>query len=458
MMAKKQRNEVMAGLLTLCTIGLLLGVILWMGAAEWFRTTGQQVVFFAPTEAGMLGIEPGAGVQINDARVGKVVDVEYSPQAGGTWYVCELFRKDVAVTSQAVAEVVAPFIGQPAIVVSDTGAEADADAPLADARDRAVKLRVGGFMGALEMAGKQIATELDTGNKTSLLSTVKGIAEQLHVAAGNVNAVSQVAVEQFRAADSQSLLAKVRRSMDDLNLLTSRLATQTDVEVDHSLLAKVHVAVNEVNRTIGRISRQTDPAVAASLVSKVHRAMDDVNRMTTAIRPDVTAMAAAGKRSMEKVDRYVQTDVAEILEVLKDTNQRINRVARDFGELSSGAREILAVNRVSIDEMIDDFSLSASEFKAAVQELRRAPWKLFHRPDEGEVRATDIYNAAASFAAGAEQLDQALTKLQKLSAAYPEGVPEDNVQLRRIRKHIQEVFRRFRVAEKALFKELEQAR
>jgi methyl-accepting chemotaxis protein len=234
------------------------------------------------------------------------------------------------------------------------------------------------------------------------------------------------------------------------------VAQESDATVDATLLGKLHTALDDMNRTMRSIAYQTDPAEASALISKVHRAMDDVNAMTATIRPDVTKIVQSGRASMTKIEGYVTTDFDEILTVVKDTNQRINRVAKDFNALSSGAREILAVNRVSINEMVDDMAAGGEAFRAAIEELRRAPWKLFHQPDEDKIRTTDIYNAAVSFASGAEQLDQALTKLQKLAEAHPEGIPETNVQLKQIREHLQEVFRRFRVAEKALWKEMEQ--
>ncbi len=455
-MAKKQRNEIRAGIFALAVILLLLGVILWMGAADLFEPSGQKVVFFAPSSAGMLGITEGAGVNINDARVGKVVEVRFDPSRGGTWYICRLQRTDLSISADAKAEVIAPFIGQPTIVISDTGSDRrEESVALADSRDRAISLGVGGFMGTLEMASKQIAQELDASEKTSLMAGVKSIVSQLEGAADNVQAVSAVALAQTDPKLADSLLYKIGQSLDDLNALTGRLVLQTNPQVDGTLLAKVHLALDDLNRTMASIAHQTDPAQAQALISKVHRTMDDVNAMTGTIRPDVTQMVKSGRASMSKIEQYISTDLAEILTVIKDTNNRINRVAKDFNALSGDARELLAVNRVSINEMVDDMAAGGEAFRAAIEELRRAPWKLLHKPDKGKMRTTDIYNAAVSFAAGAEQLDQALARMQKLSEAHPEGIPEDNAQLQQVRTHLEEVFRKFRVAEKALWKELE---
>ncbi len=450
-MARKQRNEVQAGLLALLAVAVLVGVILWMGGGDWFADEGQRVVFAAPLQAGPLGLEPGSRVKVNDAEVGKIVEIRFEPEARRTVYLAELTRGDLQVYADAQAEVIAPFIGNPVVSLRSMG---DPTAGLADQEDRAVGIRPGGAMGNLQIVSESIARELDAGAPQSLLGQVKAITARLESAARNVESLSELALAQVDPDRQESLLAGLHQSLDDVNALTAAIRDQADAEIEGSMLAGFLRAVDQLNVMMDRLAHETDPKARQTLLAKVHATLDDINAMTADARPRVRKILASAGKTAEMIEGYTREELGSVMKEMRQISNKALQIAQDFSAVSRNAKEIVETNRTNIDELLDNMTQLSANLKATGKEVRRSPWKLLYRPDEEERRSQDIYDAARSFAAGAEQLDQAIGKLKKLKEIYPEGIPEDHAGLKQIREHLQDVFRRFHKAEQALWEEM----
>ena len=188
-------------------------------------------------------------------------------------------------------------------------------------------------------------------------------------------------------------------------------------------------------------------------MAKVHTSIDDINHMTGQAKSRMPAIVKNVEVTTEKMREYVEYDLAELLISLRQTGTNILKLSQDFRELSQTSREIITMNRDNIDEMIDNMAAVSADLKAAAREIRRNPWRLLYRPKEGEVETQDLFDAARSFAVGAEQLDQALAKLK---AADPETLGPE--QMKRIRVHLEQSFERFNRAEQTLWKEMNKRR
>ena len=446
-MANKAHSELKAGILTLVALAVLVGVVLWLGAAQWLTSRGQTVVFYAPENAGPLGLTEGAAVNINDAQVGRVTEIRYDPENRRTLYVARLSRDDIRIHSNAAAEVIAPLIGNPVISIIRKG---DGEA-IADGPRNAIPIAVGGLLGNLQTT---FAREMDETDPASLLARVKGVTAQLQLAAQRVDQISQMVLTQVDPAAADSLMAGLHRSLSDVNAMTAAIRQQLSPDIDTGLLAKILRAADELNQMMARLAAETDAARREALLAKIHRSVDDINAMTAEARPGVSRIVKSAANTAEMIEGYTRKDVAEVLVKVREINDKVLRIADDFARVSEQAKEVVVTNRPNIDELLDNMTQLSANLKATGQEVRRAPWKLFYRPDEDERRSQDIYDAARAFSTGAEQLDQALTKLKKLQELYPQGISGEDPELKQIRAHLAEVFKRFHKAEQALWQEL----
>jgi len=241
-----------------------------------------------------------------------------------------------------------------------------------------------------------------TGGLDRAIASLSDSAEKLKIIAG-------VLAEELADEDADSLLAGIRSIINDLRSSASDLAAIT-----------------------GNVRPEMNAEKPDSILAKLKQTADSAAETTG------------------RIQQYSKEDVAEILTNLRRANTEILKAARNFAELSDQARQMVALNRTNIDEMIDNMTIVSANLKSASKEIRRNPWRLIYRPKPGEMANQNIYDAARAFSSGAEQLDQAIAKLK----ALPEGVAADAPEVLQIRKQIEATFANFSQAEQALWKEL----
>jgi len=443
-MPRKKRSELTAGLFVVAGIAVLLGVVLWLGAADVLKAHGQLVSFYVPMSAGSVGIIEGAELTLGDGRIGRVVEIVPDPCAARCLYHARLERTDLLVRSDANAIVVSPAVGQAKIVLMSAG---DANGP-ADDTDP-VRL-TGGLDQAMQHVSRlaenlvetsaKLRFELDAKEAQSLLAKIHRIVAEVRSAAKNVVAMTGHIEAETKADDPNSIVGRLRLSASDIRRATGSLAAQMDANGQDTVVARV-------SRAAGHLERQTDPNAAGSL-------MADVRAMVKEGRPKVSRALTAVANTAETIEAYTKKDVAEILATLRQANTKVLKVAGDFAVVSEQAKEIVTVNRDNIDETLDNLAQVSVDLKSAAKEIRRNPWRLLYEPDEKELRSQNLYDAVRAFSNGAEQLDQAITKLRRLEQIKSED-PAFKETTEKIHKSLNEVFARFSKAEQALWKELQ---
>lgn len=398
-MPRKQRNELAAGLFVTVAVVVTVGVVLWLGAAEIFRPARQQAVFAVSEEVGSVGLTSGSSVEIAGTEIGKIVEVHLQPDKKRAIYIADIRRDDVHIYADARARVVQGFVGESMLVVTDRGSE---DAGPADENN------------PVQLAGGMSQAMADISETANML---RGIAETVR--------------DTVAPADGDGVLATVEGIIDRLDAATEN--------------------VLKITANVRRETERTDDA----LIGKVHGTMDNVHAIAADARPKVEETLTSVRNTAGNIEQYSEHDIADILAKLREVNDEILKIAKDFSDVSSRARQTMAINRPKIDEMIDNMTLVSANLKAASTEIRRNPWRLLYRPEDKELRSQNIYDAARAFSAGAQQLDQALMKLKGLAEAYPDTVPADDPTLEEIHRQIRKTFSEFSTAEQKLWEELD---
>jgi ABC-type transporter Mla subunit MlaD len=405
-MAAKHRNELLAGAVVLAALGVALAIVLWLGATDFLRRPAQVAYFCAEPAKGPVGLMEGSTVVINDKPIGKIIEVR--PRAGApTLYVAQIHDAQFTVHADATASPTKGLLGASSLAI------------------------------------------------TSLGTRAAGMADEAHPVAlpgGTSDAMEAIA----------SAASRLNEGVGQLNTMLTR---ELDLRNDASLLRKVHASLDEVrqasaslNQGIAALSGETQRK-PDTLVGKLHGSLDAVGRisgnldgMVAEARPKVDRTLTAVEGMAVSVEQYSRKDVADLLKGLRDVNSKVLRVMGDFEEISSQTRQIMAGNRPLIDEAVDNLTQVSADLKATAKEVRRAPWRLLYTPKPGEVQSQNLFDAARNFSSGAEQLDQALTKLTALSRSATQ--PADDAELKAIREKLRDSFENFSKVEQTLWNEI----
>ncbi|HET6441002.1 MAG TPA: hypothetical protein VFH53_01390, partial [Phycisphaerae bacterium] len=122
---------------------------------------------------------------------------------------------------------------------------------------------------------------------------------------------------------------------------------------------------------------------------------------------------------------------------------------------AADSKALVALNKGGLGRTIQNFNETSEHLKALAKEVRRAPWRLFAKPDKEEVESLNLYDVARAFASAATDLETLADTLQTMVEAKKDGVAVDQEMLDGMQKRLEETFARYQAAEAALWKEFE---
>jgi ABC-type transporter Mla subunit MlaD len=442
-MPKRQHSELAAGAFVVAGLAALLGVVLWLGAADMFRTRGQLVTFYVPQIGGSVGIIPGAELTCGDGRVGRVVDVQPEPGVGKCFYHARMERSDVTVKQDARAEVVSPPIGQAKIVLLDlgkVGKPSDDQHPirLTGGLDQAMR-HIGTFTDNVEVITEVLRAEFDAKKPDSLLAEIHNIAGQLDTTAKGLATITGRVEAQTKPEDANTILGHVRRTVANLDRETNGKAKDT--------------FMGDLKAAAGNLRTATDPNVKDSLLAKANVVVDGLKNIVQTGEPKINRALDSVVDATGLIDNYAKKDLAEIFEGFQKAKDKILKASNDLGDASEQVKEVVAINCPNLDQMIENLTQVSVDLKAVAKDAVLHPWKFLHKPTMEDVHSANIASAVRAFADGAGHLDEALAKLRALQK-IPTDDPAFQATLEKAKKKLQETSDKFSTVEKALWEEL----
>ncbi len=221
--------------------------------------------------------------------------------------------------------------------------------------------------------------------------------------------------------------------------------------------------------TIGKVNAiRFDPATGQTLYDAI------LDRKDIAIHADAIAVAESefvgetsvliqslGKASSPLADREHAVGLGDTPSVLlrqmgfgDDQRKQLQEMILDLQKTASTVSGMLAVNRVSVEEMVMNLKSMSANLNAAAKEIRRNPWRLLEKPSDKEIRSQNLYDATRAFSEGAGELDDAVGRLSALRESRPEGIKADDPDLTRLREQLHGSFEKLHAAENKLWEEL----
>ncbi|MCP4608702.1 MAG: hypothetical protein GY845_08305 [Planctomycetes bacterium] len=403
-MAKRIRNNIAVGITV--SIVLVLTIYIVVMLSEWpsFFTTQQNITVRLPYKVGLKGLYKGSPVHLGGVKIGHITDTDIkkvNPASTDSNDVYVFFTMKMPQQYQLRSDCI--------------------------------------LMPQSNVLGGQILLSIeDLGSKGEFIKS--GQTVDLLLAESTMEAVTS----EFDPQDPNSFIAQIKM---DVTAITRQLK-QTIVKLDNTLDEAKSAMVNlkeitgdeRIDKVIGNItevSNDLKPAIAKldSSLDNAQSAMANLKNIT----------------GDERVDRIIG-NITEVSDNLKSTIAKLDSSLDGAQTTLTNLKEITGDER--IDRIISNVTAVSSNLKLTSQEVRRAPWKLFYKPEEKEFRIQALVDSAGAFAAGAERLDNTALRLQKLMSVTGDELPVDKDRIESIFAELEASFEQFQIVEQKFWEEL----
>ncbi|HDZ21347.1 hypothetical protein LCGC14_0432120 [marine sediment metagenome] len=287
-MPRKHRSELTAGIFVAASLGLVLAIVLWIGAAELFRPSYQEAIFYVREDENP-GLQAGSSIKAGGIDVGRIIRVHLDLNQGRAYYIAQITRKGVTIHADSATYVSAGLVGSASLAVTP----GSKDAPLAD-WDHPVHIG-GGLDAAMQDIAsaastlrRTIETEFDLTNAESLIAKVHTTADGMSTAAGNVAQITANLVPETDATNPDSLMGRIKSGAGNIDELAGKLYETAD-EMAKLLVGaqQVIVKVNEGQGTMGKLI----------VDDRLHRQLLDTTEQLTLLLKDMRALLNKWKKT-----------------------------------------------------------------------------------------------------------------------------------------------------------------
>jgi methyl-accepting chemotaxis protein len=265
-------------------------------------------------------------------------------------------------------------------------------------------------------------------------------------------------------------VGKVHKSLDDINVLTRNIAGETDVKEKAALVSKLHQVLDNVNLTTAVLRDEMNGKANTTALAKMHRVLDELNLGLTVVRGMLDDNREPIRRTVQHVEgtsRILEQQIAAKLAEQLDTSNAAGLLARihvsigrlgksleDVNRITADVRDVIALNKNNLDEMIGNLKETSDHLKAGSKEIRLNPWLLLYTPSQDEVAQSNLFGTARAFSEAATRLDDAVNRLQAISNSAKPAGPDTREEIEKIRGQLKGTFQKFTEVEQKLWEQL----
>lgn len=411
---ERTRNNIRMGLFV--TFALLLAMMIVFALSDvWSKVTQQTEEWTVrfPIRSGVMHIKPGSEVRVGGVELGRVVAVEpHFPDdpSRAFEFVDVIFQLERRVQLYDDAMILASS--------QLIGAEGWIDIP--NVGTPAAGQPEDGILRGTETEGL-LAALLGPSQAAKTEETI----DHVHLIVRDMTEFSE-----FLTMIPDEYHDRIVPIIDDVKDTTDRTRT---------------MVVDLTEQTWPRWREHVDAALAnvETATENAKRLVDDGRDVAADVRDVIGENRPHLLATMENADQL--TD--EWLEITDHVREDV--VPRVTNLLESGQdgldRAVAAIQRlredyegwsVTLGETLAAANLTGQQLKLASIELRRAPWKLLHRPSQRELEHELLYEAARTFAMASADLKAASNSVQRVLDNYGEEIIDDPEARERLQRSI----------------------
>ncbi|MBN2584656.1 MAG: MCE family protein [Planctomycetes bacterium] len=219
-------------------------------------------------------------------------------------------------------------------------------------------------------------------------------------------------------------------------------------QLSSDLKTKIPPLVASIQKSADRLDTITEK-VDGILTENRDKLKDSMTSIKT-VTGDLQAMI---KENRVKIDE----SVSNIQALTGDMKTKLASVGDNLVATSGDVRALVAANRMNLSDTFSNMRQTSEQLRAASIEIRRAPWRLLHRPDEREADTLNIFDASRNYAVAAGDLRSTTANLESLTRLKDEGVPVDQKMILDMLDRVRASLDKYGQAEDALWQQWEKA-
>lgn len=420
MSRRAKRNNTLAGILVLFSIGAILAIVVVLGGGlEAFGKRDYTVRF--PLETGAEGIEVGSRVTVGGVQVGMVTSRRFAMNDGGIEGidVTVAIEKNIGLREGTIAYLQLPILGGT------------------------------GSINFSQLGDKRLLTEDDL---------IEG-----RIAPPGILSSTGFGEEQAEAL--RQIIATARDTTERINDITSRFSEGVVPDVETIVgstrerypawLDRVDSITASAEETLAKgpeIAREVEVRVIEfrELVEDIRPIIDENRETIRAALENFEATSANSKAITEQARTFMDRLNGELSDkavAILDSGRAGLDEAR---EAVATADSILGEQRPQIRASLANFRLASDQLRDTLIEVRRSPWRLLYRPDTRELEYELLYDAARAYAGAVTNLRGAAESLEAVSA----GQSPDEDEVATLLSEVERAFERYRQAEEFFLEQL----
>jgi hypothetical protein len=445
-----KRNAFRLGLASLLMIAMFFAVMIFISGRQFAQPVQRFTVRF-PSNMYLPSLKVGGPVICGGRGIGAIDSVRFKeiphpdqPDASPTLYVYVSAKVVEPVGLRRDCRIVAtgPLLGGAGqLVIRDRGLSADLLT-----EDAVVD---GVPAGSFDDVTAALARELDGTAPNSLLSQIKS---------------------QLNAEDAASLVAKVHRSMDDLNHISSQINRQLNPAERDVIISKVHGILDHINVATRAVSDEMTRTNEGALMNKVHDSVDTIEvglKLAVAILEENRAPLGDTLKNVESLTEQLDRKVVAAIVTELAPNDPTNLLGKlhksldglvtsldDANVITRDGRQIVELNKPKINSTLEDIRAAADILRGGLKYVARHPWALYNKPTAWEQRDLNVVQAARDFSEAAGRLDNSIATLDAFVTANTGNVAVDDGEYRELRARLTDAIKKFGEAETKLWEEL----
>jgi len=420
MSRRAKRNNTLAGLLVLFSIGAIVTIVVVLGGGlEAFGKREYTVRF--PLEVGAEGIEVGSRVTVGGVHVGMVKSRRFAMSDGGIdgIDVTVAIEKSIPLSRGTIAYLQLPILGG---------------------------------------TGSINFSRLGDGQPLTDTDLIEG-----RIAPPGILTSTGFGEEQAEAL--RQIIATARETTDRVNEIT-RTFSQTVMPDVETIVGSTRERYPAWLDRVDSITANADETVAKGpeIARLVETRVTEFRELVEDIRPIIEENRETIRAALENFERTTSNS-RDITEQARTFMDRLN------GEISDKAIAILDSGRAGLDEAreavakadsilgeqrphirasLANFRLASDQLRDTLIEVRRSPWRLLYRPDTRELEYELLYDSARAYAGAVTNLRGAAESLEAISASQR----PDEQEVATLLSEVERAFERYRQAEEFFLQQL----